>query len=229
MTDHGRYKDKRLYAWRSALSLSALAAAFYSFLGVSARGAQPERARVARLEESGAVRIVIGEAEGRDYFQLQNAGATRQRVAIHLGDVTRRGARTSAILSYVLKPFATGERLYLDAIGRKGAWIVSWNAEEIAGGSPAHGSRAASPFFRAPPDYPAACALEADATARITISFDLSENGRLRNIQTTPEKSCLGDAAAAAAAQWRYAPALRDGVAVRDLEKEAVVTFERTD
>ncbi|MGF1544285.1 MAG: energy transducer TonB [Parvularculaceae bacterium] len=190
------------------------------------KGARP----ASRLEERGDVQIAVDEGPKGASFRVHNAGARRQRVTIAIGALTADGARNAATLTYVLRPFEIGPRRRLADIGREGGWIVSWTAEPVDDREPLASAwleRPLTPFHRAPPSYPVACAEKSRRVERVVLRYDVDARGRPGAAAIVDGPPCLGAAARRASRGWRYAPALRDGAPHAVRAVETVVTFER--
>ena len=93
--------------------------------------------------------------------------------------------------------------------------VVSIQAEPVKAkldGAVSVGDRDAQPIVRIPPQYPQRCMATANANEVVTVTFDVSPEGEVKNVHVVDSTNgCLNSEAKRTAAQWKYLPKVVNG------------------
>ncbi|CAK9039301.1 TonB family protein [Durusdinium trenchii] len=78
------------------------------------------------------------------------------------------------------------------------------------------------------PQYPNRCARRAEDLERVTVIFDVTENGRPANIRVADTTNdCFNTVAVSTLKRWRFEPKTIDGAPRPDIGKQATLNFRR--
>ena len=91
-------------------------------------------------------------------------------------------------------------------------------------------NRTAMPIVRIPPQYPDKCQSESGKREVVTIGFDVSPKGKIKNVKVLETTNkCFNKSAIATVKSWRYEPATKNGEPVWQRGMETKVTFQLAD
>lgn len=85
----------------------------------------------------------------------------------------------------------------------------------------------ARPLYREPPTYPGGCRGKAKSTERLLVQFDVTAEGRTKNISVIESTNpCFNASATRAVAKWRYRPKIVSGEPVVRKDVITQITYQ---
>ena len=183
----------------------------------------------ARIEQTGDFAIMIGAKNGKNYFRILNKtiGIIGVRVTITSPALSGGSDRKRTVKNVSIAPAGMTDEFFLEGFAPKVSWVTGWELLSIDRKSARKvADRDALPFFRAPPKYPVACMAAAEPKEAIGVNYSVTDTGQVDNIRIrSVTNGCLAEAAQRAARLWIFSPAIADGVAVAQHNRDTQVTF----
>lgn len=170
--------------------------------------------------DKGAVRLVIGAANGRRYFLIINYGASSQGVTVFLGDDFDQASDDRSMQQHFMMDglSMTGLR-FLDEIAGDPRFVSAWNlgvpgdeyAEPILRNENSDVNSTldhnTQPIIRSPPDYPSKCEKGSNPIERVHVRFDVTATGNVENIEVIETTNdCFNEPTLRSVKKWIYLP-----------------------